>query len=401
MDRTEMILSNRGLRKTFLFSLISCVVSAVAGWFLSGEIAKRIVREQISFAFHVLGGGKFMDAPAPDNVRSGEALFSDYGITRDMDPNLFDIFPKIRLELFGCMFFLCLAAVIIVTVSAVFEQLRVCRQLEEIRNDCTQIADQIIKSSDERGEELSCVRRVSDGVNLIAKRLSYLNELLTDERDLQKEFLTDFSHQMKNSLAVVRLNTDMLTEMEFSKEKRDSLTNETMSHLDGMEEMVISALRLAKLNAGAVVYEKEEKDFAETCKEAIKRVTPLFREKGISMKTDFSEKVFLNHDRMWLCEAVENLLANSAEHGECTCISMSLKNISGAVKLIISDNGKGISQSEIPHLFDRFQKKDRGTGHNFGVGMDISKKVIEAHQGSISVYSEKENGTEFEIVFLK
>lgn len=395
-----MLLCNRGFRRLLLSSCGAGIIAAGGSWWISGCLAKHFVGEQVHFALHILGGGRFLDAPAEEYVTAGEAVISAYGIDRNIDPRMLDSFSEIRMELFGGILILCLAVILFVSLIAFLEQMKTCHQLEKIRQDCTELAEQMKTSASPRGEDFSCIRRVSDGVNLLAKRLSYFREMLVEERSFQKEFLTDFSHQMKTSLAVIRLNTDMLTEMQLSEEKQQQLMAEVSSHLDGMQEMVISALRLAKLNAGAVVYEKETTDISRTCQEALRRLSPVFRERKITIEAKLSSDIQLHHDRLWLCEAIENLLQNCAEHGECTQLVIALENLPGAVKLTISDNGRGIPQSEIPHLFERFRKKDRGMGKNFGVGMEIARKVIEAHKGSVSVYSEENKGTEFEIIFL-
>ena len=81
---------------------------------------------------------------------------------------------------------------------------------------------------------------------------------------------------------------------------------------------------------------------------------------------------------------------------------MELTAIPGAVRLSIADNGKGMPQSEIPQLFERFGKKSgSAVMQSAGVGLAIAKQIIEAHNGEICVYSEIGKGTRFEILFLK
>jgi len=113
------------------------------------------------------------------------------------------------------------------------------------------------------------------------------------------------------------------------------------------------------------------------------------------------QEILFSHDAVWLCEAIGNLLKNAADHSGCCEIRMELTKIPGAVKLCIADNGKGIPQSEIPTLFDRFGKKsNNATMQSAGVGLAIAKEIIEAHNGEICVYSEMGRGTRFEILFL-
>lgn len=396
-----MLLNNRSFSRLFFISCTAAGISAGGTWVLSGILAKIVVRTQIASMLHVMGNGKFTELPDAAAIAVGEQNFSEYGIAASMDPQMMECFPELRRMLFTAMFLCCLLMILIVFLAAVWEQVRVCCQLEQIRQDCTEVAEHLNTAIPSRGEDFSCIRRVSDSVALISKRLTAFNRSLMLEKEFQKEFLTDFSHQLKTSLAVIRLNADLLSETALSLAQQEQLTEEISIQLDGMESMVFSALRLAKINAGSVVYEKNTLDLTATCREAVMRLSPLLRKYSITLETRFPEKILFSHDRVWLCEAITNLIKNAADHSECSRISLELCGMSGAVKLTISDNGKGIPQSEIPHLFERFHKKDRGRGMDFGVGIEIARRVVESHDGSITVYSDAETGTSFEIIFLK
>lgn len=396
-----MLLNNRSFSRLFFISCAAAGISAGGTWVLSGILAKIFVRMQIASMLHVMGNGKFTELPDAAAVAAGEQIFSEFGIGAGMDPQMMEYFPQLRKMLFTAMLLCCLLMILIIFFAAVWEQLRVFCQLEQIRQDCTEIAELVKTAVPPRGEDFSCIRRVSDSVDLISKRLTAFNHSLMLEKESQKVFLTDFSHQLKTSLAVVRLNADLLLDTALPPAQQDQLIEEISMQLDGMESMVFSALRLAKINAGSVVYEKNTPDLAATCREAVMRLSPLLRKYSIALETRFPEGIRFFHDRVWLCEAITNLIKNAADHSECSRVSLELCGISGAVKLTISDNGRGIPQSEIPHLFDRFHKKDRGRGMDFGVGMEIARRVVESHDGSISVYSDAETGTSFEIIFLK
>ena len=106
-------------------------------------------------------------------------------------------------------------------------------------------------------------------------------------------------------------------------------------------------------------------------------------------------------DKGWLCEAIENIIKNSADHSECTEITAELTQNPAMTTLAISDNGKGIPQEEIPKLFERFSSGSRDTSmYSSGLGMSIAQKIVRAHSGEILVYSEIGKGTRFEFVFL-
>lgn len=400
MDTAELMLYNRASRRVIGISVALFLLLAAADWFLAGKIAGILVHREIADLLAVSGGGTFTAAPDPEAVLAGEKIYAAFGISGDMQPQLMDSFGEYRKILFLVMLVLGLLGILLFAGIYLYELNRIYRQLENLRYECCAAADALQNRVSEAGEEFESIHRVCEAVNRMAGQLVLIRNTLSMERSFQKDFLTDFSHQLKTSLAVVRLDSDMLLETSLSLEKQEQLSEEISLHLDSMEKMVISALRLAKINADAVVYEKSAENLTETCQEAIKRVLPILRKRNISVSIS-KDAVCFPHDRMWLCEAMENLLKNAADHGNCTEISVKLANLSGAAKLTVSDNGTGISQKEIPHLFERFYQKDHGTEQNFGVGLAIAKKVVEAHNGTITVYSGIGKGTSFEIIFLK
>jgi signal transduction histidine kinase len=194
----------------------------------------------------------------------------------------------------------------------------------------------------------------------------------------------------------------MLSELdELSEERREKLTDEIQLNLDGMERLVIEAIKLAKLNANAVEYQMQPYSVSELFGNAVKKLSPLLRQKDIVINTSLPDDIRLTCDKGWLCEAIENILKNSADHSECTEISAELTQNPVLTTLVITDNGKGIPQDEIPKLFDRFSSKSQDrTMYSSGLGMSIAQKIVRANNGEIFVYSAPGKGTRFEFVFL-
>ena len=169
-----------------------------------------------------------------------------------------------------------------------------------------------------------------------------------------------------------------------------------------MEALIFSALKLAKLNAGAIVFEMSKGDLSDLCKKSVSKVKPILEKKEIKIISDYEKNVSWEFDNIWLSEAISNLIKNSADHSECTEIKISLSETAVSAVISIQDNGVGIPQSSIPGLFKRFGKISRESGMNsVGIGMSISEKIIRNHNGEILVYSDEGKGTVFEVVLLK
>ena len=400
MDR---FINNRAPKRLVLILALLLCISAAAAYLISGKCAEKIVKEQIRAELSVAGGGKLTVSPDEEHISSGEVLLDEYGIDRSLSPQLMHNYKSVRKAIFIPVFGLAAAVSLFWFIAALMELMAIYRDLEAIRKECIAAADSPDKRIGLYGHDLSSVRRIAEAADLLVSRLDHTLFSLSSEQKYLRSFLTDLSHQIKTSLAVVRLNTDMLSELpDISEEQRTKLSDEIQLNLDAMENMVIEAIKMAKLDADAVEYDMQEQSPAEVCSLALKRLAPMLRKKNISVRTDLDEDVRLMCDKGWLCEAVENIIKNSADHSECTEISAEVTADPIKVTIALSDNGKGIPQNEIPKLFERFASgnSDRSM-YSSGLGMSISQKIVRGHGGEILVYSEEGSGARFEFVFLK
>ncbi|SFW38412.1 sensor histidine kinase [Ruminococcus flavefaciens] len=404
MDRTDRFINNRAPKKLLVIFLLLLTLSACAAFFISGKCADVIVHEQIRSGLSVAGGGKFTDFPDDDSISAGEEAMKKYSIDRSIPPRMMKNYGSVRRVIFYPVFGLLALISAIWYFISLRELMAIYRDLEKLRNECVKAADDSENAVITLyGEDLGSVHRISDAVEMLVDRLNNTKFSLSSEQRYLRVFLTDLSHQIKTSLAVVRLNTDMLTELDdLSEERREKLSDEIQLNLDGMERLVIEAIKFAKLEANAVEYDMQESDLSEVCQLAIKRISPLLRKKNITVRTQLPENITMLCDKSWLCEAVENILKNSADHSGCTEVSAEVTADPVMVKMILTDNGRGIPQENIPKLFERFSSKSSDTTmYSSGLGMSISQKIVRGHGGDILVYSEPDKGTRFEFVFLK
>ena len=367
MDRTDRFINNRAPKRLLLIFLLLLALSAAVSYFISGICADKIVSIQIRSELAVAGGGKFTDVPQDEYISEGEEIFSKYSIDRRLPPNLMKSYRPVRMIVFIPMFALMALLSVIWFAVSLREPMSIYSDLEKLREDCLAVADKENGIIELYGEDLGSVHRICDAAERLVGRINSLNFKLKSEQQFQRTFLVDLSHQIKTSLAVVRLNTDMLSELDdLSQERRDQLSDEIQLNLDSMEKLVIEAIKLAKLNADAVEYHMEQCVLAEVCELAVKRMLPLLRSNNISVDMELDENISMNCDKGWMCEAIENMIKNS------------------------------------PKLFERFSVKSNDKPmYSSGLGMSISQKIVRAHGGEILVYSEVGSGTRFEIVFVK
>lgn len=407
MDKADKLVNNREPKRLIAFFVLIVLASAVVGFIVSERIADRIVGEQITAMLDTAGGVGKDDFRFTDTdgkyAAEGEEMFTKYGISADMDPQLMNNRDRVRNTVFAAIFGTSLLLSLLWLILSLRQVGGIYDTVEKIRQNCINItwnsdSDTFIT------EDTGCIGSLSYAVSLMSRQYTFLADKAERERTALADFLTDFSHQIKTSLSVVRLNTDIMLGMDkLSAERRDELADEIERNTDSMESLVKSALRLARLNSGAVEYKMEELPLNNTCASAIRRLSPLLRDRSISVELiELSGEIVMKHDRLWLCEAVENLIKNCADHSECTEINVTLERTPTAVTVSVSDNGKGIPQSDIPHIFERFGRpRNDITMNSVGIGMSVAQKITEAHNGEIIVYSEVGHGTRFDMVFIK
>ena len=224
------------------------------------------------------------------------------------------------------------------------------------------------------------------------------------EKEFLKDTISDISHQLKTPLASLKVFVELLYDDKIKEEgKRREVLREAGKQLDRMEWMVLAMLKLARIEAGSVQFAKRECDVAEVLGTAKDAVVYLLekRKQTIDMVGMAGAKVFC--DKEWLTEAVINLLKNASDYsGENTHITIRTEENNLFTRIQIEDEGVGIAEEAMPHIFKRFYRVDNAVNPgSVGIGLALTKSIIEGMGGTIKVKSEVGRYTCFTITFLK
>lgn len=213
----------------------------------------------------------------------------------------------------------------------------------------------------------------------------------------QKQFIADASHELKTPLSAVSVNAEVLKEEIGNNKWLDNIILECRR----MEELVLSLLTLAKLDAGEKKPAAMEKQSLSTlCNEAVLSFESLAYEKKVELSSDIDENTVLSGNRSELKQVLSILIDNAFkyvdEHGT---VSVSLKN-KDKIVLSVSNTGPAIDPEALPHLFERFYRADssRSGEKSFGLGLAIADEIVKRHKGTIAVES-REGFTEFIVTF--
>ena len=233
--------------------------------------------------------------------------------------------------------------------------------------------------------------KIREGAYLIQKEKIYLNDSIAD-----------ISHQLRTPLTTINLIMSFLQAGELGTTERMRYVAEVNSHLKRIDWLISSLLKISKLDAGTVAM-KQEKVYVSSLvgKAAESIMIPLEIRNQLFDFVSTGNETFIG-DKNWSVEAVSNIIKNCMEHTpEKGHILVEASENILYTKIIIEDTGPGIEKEDLPHIFERFYKGKNSANSSVGIGLALSRMIIQNQNGSIKVENKKEGGSRFTIKFYK
>ena len=231
-------------------------------------------------------------------------------------------------------------------------------------------------------------------------RLREQQQKLINDKKYLSDSLADISHQIRTPLTSINLLVERLSASGLTDECRHQLTNELYELLDRIDWLITTLLKISKLDAGTVSFNKETVSLATLIK---KSCSPLLipielrgQELIIRAEGDFYG------DPAWTSEAVGNIVKNCMEHTpDGGRIEINAAETALYSEIVIKDNGTGISPEDLPHIFERFYKGKNSDGKSFGIGLALSRMIIAGQKGTVKAENRKNEGAMFTLRFYK
>lgn len=218
-----------------------------------------------------------------------------------------------------------------------------------------------------------------------------------------KDSILDISHQLKTPLTSILIMLDNILDnpkME-EKTKMDFIMN-VRRQVENIHLLLVSLLKLSRIEANVVDFKKEKIVVFKLLTDAIHNLETLRELKNVTIQIACAKNITFIGDFHWELEAIQNLIKNAIEHSyENGCIELQVSITSLYVQISIQDYGVGMSKKELKNIFKRFYKGENSNSDSVGIGLSLTKKIIEKDNGYIKVESEKGKGTLFEIRYLK
>ncbi|MBS3764976.1 HAMP domain-containing histidine kinase [Candidatus Bipolaricaulota bacterium] len=235
------------------------------------------------------------------------------------------------------------------------------------------------------------IGKLGEAFNSLAKRLK-------EQKTLREEMVSDVAHELRNPLSNIQGYLEGLKEgmVEPTEKVFDSLHQQSLV----LKRLVDDLRDVNRARAGQLELDEKPVVLEDIIDREVKAAKNAAERQDVTIEKDLGSSTLLEADPERVSQVIRNLLDNALTHTPSGgTIEVVVSQSSGEAITRVADDGGGIPQEELPHIFDRFYRVDksrsRGTGGT-GLGLTIAKEIVESHGGEISVESVEGKGTTFE-----
>ena len=336
-------------------------------------------------------------------AEKGKALLLRMGIGGDTElfflPRIRDLHRDMGLGLAGLLLFLWGSLLLLCGHF-------LCRR-ERLYEKATNFIDRFMKESlsehlPRTGE--GSLYRLFGKIDTLANALSAENEKALEAKNFLKETISDISHQLKTPLSALTMYNEIIqSEISSdtgSRETALSFLVKSAASLARMEELIQTLLKVTRLDAGSVLFEKQPWPVPDLAARALSQLLVRAGQEQKQILLTGDENVWINCDLQWTGEALGNLVKNALDHTDCQGhISVSWEKLPESVRIFVADDGTGIDEKDIYYIFRRFyrasKKNSKSCKNGVGLGLPLAKSIIEGQGGTLSVQSRSGEGTTF------
>ena len=290
---------------------------------------------------------------------------------------------------------------IIVTILIINYKNKKSKKIENIINYIEEInkKNYNLKIEENTEDELSNLTNELYKITIMLKEQA---ELSKKDKNVLQRSLEDISHQIKTPLTSISIMLDNIKENpQMDLHTRQEFIYEISRQIEWINWLVISLLKLSKLDSNTVDFKHEEINAENLINNVIKNLAIPLDIKQQSVIVTGNNETFIG-DYNWELEALTNIVKNCIEHTpENKKIYINCEKNNFNTKIVIRDEGNGIDREDIKHIFERFYKGKNSSENSVGIGLELSKSIIEKDNGYILCTSEVGKWTTFEIKYIR
>ena len=252
---------------------------------------------------------------------------------------------------------------------------------------------------DDEGE----MYRLFHSVNTLVAVLNAHTESELRAKEFLKDTISDISHQLKTPLAALNIYNGILQSETENLPDLKEFTVLSEQELDRIESLVQNLLKITRLDAGTIILERNFENVSDIMHDIEQHFAYRAKQEEKELILSGDDDIMLFCDREWMIEAVSNLVKNAFDHTDAgKRIFIGWKRMSDMLQIVVKDNGCGIHSEDIYHIFKRFYRSrfSKDT-QGLGLGLPLSKTIVELHGGNIKVDSVLGKGSVFMITILE
>ena len=380
-------------KKYFIVNFIAILIIALFYFLISNVINNSYKQKIIDNESYLIGNLLNKYPNLKEDIISSYLIKDNYEIGNNLinEYNLITIKNNNIIILIYCLISALLLFIInFIYIKSIYKKIaKIDKYMNNILND-----DYSINIKDYCEGDIS---NLKNDIYKMTIKLKEQSELLIKEKKYLEETLQDISHQIKTPLTSMYMINDIL-----SNEKDENIKKEFLiknkNQIERIEWLVTSLLKLSRLESGTVKLKKEKINLKELIDKSIEPINVLLELRNIKLTKNIID-VNLVVDINWTVEALLNVIKNACEHTvDKIEIVGSTNPLYTEIKII--DNGSGISKKDIKHIFERFYKGNHNK-ESIGIGLNMSKKIINLQNGLIEVESKEGVGSTFIIKLYK
>ncbi len=244
--------------------------------------------------------------------------------------------------------------------------------------------------------------RTKDEIGRLAATFNEMISKLEQAFERERRFTADASHELRTPLAVLRGDIEVALRRDRSTEEYKRVLDSSLEEIERITRLTEDMLTLARSDAGDKIVELAPVRLDRLAAEAHSYIRPIAESAGVALASEGTQsQIVVEGDEKRLKQLLVNLLENAIKYtpaGGSVRLSLAAKDSSALIE--VSDTGRGIPAVSLPHVFERFYRQtdprdSRVSG--FGLGLAISKWIVDAHRGSIEVESEEGEGSRFTV----
>lgn len=244
--------------------------------------------------------------------------------------------------------------------------------------------------------------QIFSSVEKLAAMLQSKSETEQKAKEFLKNTISDISHQLKTPLAALSMYQEIIENEPENVCIVKQFSVKMGTSLKRMEQLIRSMLKITRLDAGNIVFEKSSCQVAELIAHSINQLTTRAENENKEILIAGDPKQQLVCDIEWTGEAIGNIVKNALDHiPSGGTVRITWEGTPAMIQIFIADNGGGIAPEDIYHIFKRFYRSKYSLDtQGIGLGLSLAKSIIEGQGGMISVQSEWREGTIFTLSFL-